>query len=83
MVIVVHRILSSMLGAAKVEAIEFAKGFLSLFLVSFGGFFIGIIFGVFTSLLTLKTTHVRGITRIYFFQLEFNLQTSPHNSIYL
>ncbi len=60
-VIVVHRILSSMIGKNEVEALEFFKGFVSFFLVSGGGFAIGICFGVITSLLTLKTTHVRGI----------------------
>ncbi len=60
-VIVVHRILSAMIGKSEVEALEFVKGFVSFFLVSGGGFFIGIFFGVITSLLTLKTTHVRGI----------------------
>lgn len=60
-VIVVHRILSSMLGQTEVDVIEFVKGFFSFFFVSGGGFIIGISFGVIASLLTLKTTHVRGI----------------------
>ena len=47
-------------GTANVGIIEILCGIAAFFFVSFGGFAIGMFYGVITSLVTLSTSGVRG-----------------------
>lgn len=59
-VIVIHRLMVALQGTAVVGIVEILCGIAAFFFVSFGGFAIGMFYGVITSLVTLSTSGVRG-----------------------
>lgn len=61
----------SEIGEANIQAVDYASGLISFFLVALGGTLIGIIWGFLTAFVTRWTNHVRVIEPIFVFVMAY------------
>ena len=59
--VVLYRMMAAFTEMDDISFVEILKGITSFFIVSLGGVFVGLIYGIITALLTRITTHVRVV----------------------